>query len=93
MSSLCLISVFSPHIINEYINQLEILKKNIKKSQELIDKMKKFKNEWKLNINVNIDYSNSWLLHYIGVYNDEIEKDYKKAIEWYTRSAELDNII
>ncbi len=89
--------MFSPPIINDYINQLEALKRddkeNTKDSEDIYGKYNKVYgtlNESLLD-NVDIDsLNNSWLLNFIGRYYYN-KKDYPKAIEWYIKSSNLDN--
>ncbi len=89
---------FSSPIINDYINQLEILKRNgkenTKECDDLINKINwLFDESIKLNRNNNIDFSNSHLLNYIGVYYEQSDEQNKeqKAIEFFTKSSDLNN--
>ncbi len=80
--------MFSPPIINTYINQLEELKiKNIDDHKTIYNINSKifFIKNIKVDTTVEIDYTNSWLLYYIG-YFTETDKD-----KWYLKSAELGN--
>ncbi len=91
--------MFSPPIINDYINQLEALKRKGKEnSKESIDILSKYNSvDKQLNESLldNVDLGNSWLLNCIGNYyepkDDEETKDYIKAIEWWIKSANLGN--
>ncbi len=80
--------MFSPPIINDYINQLEALKrdgKENKESQYIIDKYNREDIQLNESLLDNVDFANSWLLNCIGIYY------YPKAIEWYIKSANLGN--
>ncbi len=87
--------MFSPLIINTYINQLEALKKdgkqNTRDTEDILDSITLIDLQLNKSLLDNVDFSNSYLLHYIGIYYN-IEKDYPKAIEWYTKSANLGNL-
>ncbi len=82
---------FFPVIINDYINQLESLKRDGKENLYLLDKLIiEFKN-CKLELNDNVDLANSWLLNCIGWWYYDKEKEYPEAIEWYMKSINLGN--
>ncbi len=91
--------MFSPPIANDYINQLEALKRDGKEnSKESFDILKKYNDiDKQLNDSLlnNIDLDNSWLLNCIGNYyepkDEEESKDYIKDIEWWIKSANLGN--
>ncbi len=89
--------MFSPPIINDYINQLEALKRdgkeNSKESYDIINKLNIELMNCNLNINTFDSLNNSWLLNCIGYYIQYIENDYPKAIEWYIKSSDLGNTI
>ncbi len=85
--------MFSPLIVNDYINQLEALKRDGKENTrdtkdilELYNSIDKTLN----NIEFDLYSDNSWLLNCIGKYYQD-KNDYQKAIEWYTKSANLNN--
>ncbi len=86
--------MFSSSIINDYINQLESLKRdgkeNSKESLDILDKFIGINTTLNISFLDNLDINNSWLLNLIGKYYKE-NKDYPKAIEWYTKSANLGN--
>ncbi len=92
LSSLTL--VFSPPIINDYINQLEALKKDEQRDKkeiyDILDKYNSVDKQLNESLLNTVDFSNSWLLNCIGHYCN-IEKEYPKAIEWYMKSANLGN--
>ncbi len=92
-----LMSLFSPPIINDYINQLEALKRdgkeNSKESLELIDKYY-YTDNCKLNeslLDIASLSDNSWLLNRIGFYYYFEDISESISIEWYMKSANLDN--
>ncbi len=89
--------MFSPPIINDYINQLEALKRegkdNTRESDDIINKYNNTDKQLNESSIENLDTNsqeNSWLLHCIGIYYYDI-KDYSKAVEWYTKSTNLGN--
>ncbi len=85
--------MFSPPIINDYINQLEALKRygkeNSKESKDIMDKLYDIEIR-RFDLNINIDINNSWLLNCIGDYYEKVN-DYIKAFEWYIKSINLGN--
>ncbi len=82
--------MFTPLIMNDYINQLEKLKDN-KEIINLINIIRKYiNNDLTLDLK-NINLENSWVLNYTGDYFRYVEKNDEKAIEWYTKSANLGN--
>ncbi len=89
-------SLFFPPIINDYINQLEILKRDgkqhSKESDDLYNKCKYANGSLNVSLISSADYSNSWLLYFIGChYFCSKNFDEKKAEEWFTKSADLEN--
>ncbi len=83
---------FSPPIINDYINQLEALKRDSKEnSKESEDLIKLLTTKKQLNNVGDTSFSdNSWLLNCMGDYYKNIN-DYQQAIKWYMKSADLGN--
>ncbi len=88
-------------IINDYINQLEVLKRDgnqhSKKSTYLYDMCDRNNKATSLPPLYSIDYSNSWLLYFIGFhyfqarYYNSRYFDLNDAKEWFIKSANLGN--
>ncbi len=87
--------MFSPPIVNEYVNQLEALKRDGKEnSKDAEDILDKYNDIDKIIIDFKfseIDIDNSWLLKCIGDYYIFEEGDYLKGIDLHMKSAKLNN--